>query len=286
MHQDLILLHAKGASLPPLGPQWALWKTCLREIAFGHKNLPFPKGKYEVFTGEEAYRFILEVVCGLRSPLIGETEVMGQFKEFLSKKEHSSGLQKMLQAILVDAKSVRHNHLSKLGSQSYGSLCRKHLHKIEEVHILGSGQLAEELLPWLSEQKKVFIRCRKPETVSRLEREFGNVSVESLEGPFLAPKSAIIVAAPLTSSEILAWVGPSRISMLLDLRGESKTDPVRTPQTVEKSVSLKDFYQSLENHQSHIQEKVEAARQDIQRLCNEKSRAAELRPFGWDDLCA
>jgi hypothetical protein len=37
----------------------------------------------EVFRGQQAYRFLLEVICGLNSPIVGKTAVMGQFKEFL-----------------------------------------------------------------------------------------------------------------------------------------------------------------------------------------------------------
>lgn len=284
MHHDLIILHGKGTSLPTIPSSWALWKTCLRQIAFGHRGLPLPEGQFEILDGEDAYRFCLEVVCGLKSPLVGETEVMGQFKEFIAKLEGHQALKKFLQTILADAKTIRHRHLLKLGSQSYGSLCRRHLQKVEEVHILGSGQLAEELLPWLSEQEKVFVRCRKPEAKSKLSSK--NVFVESMKGPFLAPRSAVIIAAPMTSEEIVKWIGSSLVGVVLDLRGESKTDPLDQIENVEKIISLRDFYRSLEVHQSQIQEKVEAARQDIQRLCIEKSRTAELRPFGWDDLCA
>ena len=32
----------------------------------------------------DAYRLLLEILCGLQSPMLGETQVMGQFKSFLS----------------------------------------------------------------------------------------------------------------------------------------------------------------------------------------------------------
>ena len=69
------------------------WQTCLRRILFLHSNdnraviEAAEVGKVvqptvEVFRGQEAYRFLLEVICGLNSPIVGETAVMGQFKEF------------------------------------------------------------------------------------------------------------------------------------------------------------------------------------------------------------
>ena len=69
------------------------WQTCLRRILFLNSSdnraviEAAEVGKatpptVEVFRGEEAYRFLLEVICGLNSPIVGETAVMGQFKEF------------------------------------------------------------------------------------------------------------------------------------------------------------------------------------------------------------
>src|SRR5438046_10434818 len=69
------------------------WQTCLRRILFLNSNdnraaIEAAEGgkavppTVEVFRGQEAYRFLLEVICGLNSPIVGETAVMGQFKEF------------------------------------------------------------------------------------------------------------------------------------------------------------------------------------------------------------
>src|ERR1043165_8205903 len=69
------------------------WQTCLRRILFLHANdsaaiiqsiqngeLRLPT--IEVFRGHDAYQFLLETICGYNSPIVGETAVMGQFKEF------------------------------------------------------------------------------------------------------------------------------------------------------------------------------------------------------------
>src|SRR3989475_6294583 len=68
------------------------WQTCLRRILFLNSNdnraviEAAEVGKavpptVEVFRAQEAYRFLLEVICGLNSPIVGETAVMGQFKK-------------------------------------------------------------------------------------------------------------------------------------------------------------------------------------------------------------
>ena len=64
------------------------WQTCLRRIQFLNRfensalieaaetdKLVPPT--VEVYRGNEAYGFLLEVICGLNSPLLGETAVMG-----------------------------------------------------------------------------------------------------------------------------------------------------------------------------------------------------------------
>jgi glutamyl-tRNA reductase len=284
MHQDLVLIHKRGAKLPPMPKGWSLWATCLRQIAIGQNGQPLPKGKFDVFVGEEAYAFCLEVVCGLHSPLAGETEVMGQFREFLSTFQGPQKLKRFLESILTDAKSIRHKHLSQLGSQSYGSLCRRHLQNIKELHVLGAGKLTKELLPWFSAQEKVIVHCRQPGRHKTLLKDFGNVEIASMAESKAMKNAAVVIAAPLTSNEINAWTNSLNLEKIIDLRGESKTDPLKGMKTA--VVSLKDFYESLESHQSQIQEKVEAARKSIHHLSSERTKTAELRPFGWDDLCA
>ena len=70
----------------------------------------------------EAYRLLLEILCGLRSPMVGETQVMGQFKAFLASldREHA-WVNRVGQRLLTDARDVRTRHLQGLGSRSYGS---------------------------------------------------------------------------------------------------------------------------------------------------------------------
>jgi len=292
MVQDLIVIHKKGGGLDGLEEPWVLWKTCLRQIAFGLRDYPVTTDiEAEIYRGEAAYIFALEVVCGLKSPLAGETEVMGQFRDLLAKLEVCApALKKILDQVLADSKTIRHKHLSKLGSQSYGSLSRKFLAEFKSLHILGAGQLTEELLPWFSDKATVFVHGRQIEKRKKLSRDFQYVQLAALDrqagqpGPTdSADGTALIVAAPMKAADIVKWVGQRQFTKILDLRGESRTDPITGLQGV---VSLKDFYQNLESHQAQIREKVDAAREEIVRISGEKGRAADVRPFGWDDICA
>ena len=78
------------------------WQTCLRRILFlnasDHAELirsleagEIVRPVVEVFRGQQAYEFLLEVICGLNSPIVGETAVMGQFKEFLQHANDEQG---------------------------------------------------------------------------------------------------------------------------------------------------------------------------------------------------
>src|SRR5262245_56244792 len=102
------------------------WKTCLRRILFLNTNEncalieaaesgQLLEPTVEVFRGQDAYRFLLEVICGLNSPIVGETAVMGQFKEFslhakFAKTPWGSFLRRLFSQVLLDAKRIRHNH--------------------------------------------------------------------------------------------------------------------------------------------------------------------------------
>src|SRR5260370_31905737 len=152
------------------------WRTCLRRILFIKKSenaaliaaaesdgvLGSP---VEIYRGEESYRFLLEVICGLNSALVGETAVLGQFRDFVANANLPGSpwgnfLRLLISNLLVDAKRVRHEHLQGLGSQSYGSLVRQHLKGVPSVALLGGGQLAREILPWLigKTQVRLFYR--------------------------------------------------------------------------------------------------------------------------------
>src|SRR6185436_7957636 len=169
------------------------WQTCLRRILFLNARdnqdiletietdglLP---PIVEVFRGQQAYRFLLEVICGLNSPIVGETAVMGQFKDFLQNAKFPNTswgnfLRRLATNLMIDAKSVRTRHLQSLGSQSYGSLVRQHVKGLPAVAVLGSGKLAREILPWLIGKTKVRVFCRNVERAESLRYEFPEIEL-------------------------------------------------------------------------------------------------------------
>jgi len=296
MLERIVLLHSQTSEAfakfdaSAHAASWLAWNTCLRSIRIGTEDESGFGSDLEVYRGAEAYRFCLEIVSGLHSPLVGETEVMGQFKEVVKRVERSAedaDLKKFVRAVLADAKTVRQAHLLNLGSQSYGSLTRKFLKQSRAIHVLGAGQLVEELLPWLKEFTAVEIFCRDPGKRRPLQDRFRNVRLLPFEGMDHEETegNALIVAAPIPAREILRWIREHghEFQTLLDLRGEAATDPIEDFEG--ETVGLGHLFSSVHENQARIRDVVERAKEEIHRLSLAQTRTVELHPFGWDDLC-
>src|ERR1051325_9388531 len=201
------------------------WQTCLRRILFRNKHDSAPTIQsiengdltmptVEVFRGQDAYRFLLETICGLNSPIVGETAVMGQFKEFLlgakfPKNHWVSFLRHLATNLMIDAKRIRHNHLQGIGSQSYGSIVRQQVKGIPAVAVLGAGKLAREMLPWLIGKTKVRVFYRNGQTGKDLagqdpEVEFDQSSDTDSTGEEIG--AGLVIAAPLQANQVERWM--------------------------------------------------------------------------------
>src|SRR5919109_355258 len=81
----IVNLRPNGSEPIPDGFTNLQWQTCLRRIVFLHRSEPrdfADKPGSQTYFGRDAYQFLLEVICGLHSPLVGENAVMGQFRQF------------------------------------------------------------------------------------------------------------------------------------------------------------------------------------------------------------
>lgn len=270
---------------------WQLWQTCMRQIAFLGPYEPIRSWQPgdEIYRGVEAYQFLLEVITGLRSSLKGETEIFGQFKIFIEAWESASqeGSQfnpEFLNQLLLDAKKIRTEALSHLGSQSYGSLARKWLAGMNEIHLVGAGQLTQEILPWIVKTKvKVSVHARDVDRARAQLKDFAQ-RVEFYH--FLAhPVSSggLILCAPVRADEIQKWMSDTRNYRVLDLRGESEVDPLHLNGPV---LSLKQAIQQMESNKKLIERKVQLAQTMIRECAKNWLEKQKIRPFGWDDLCA
>ena len=283
----LALIHrTPGAAPPPVDS--TAWRTCLREIHFlpGHR-IPFEPG---VVTDAEAYALLLEVVCGLRSPLIGETEVQAQFKEFLSSTtaRDDQWLRRLGQRVLGDAKRIRHKHLQGFGAHSYGRLAARHLVG-ERVAVIGTGALATQVVHVAPKTAIVDVWGRSSERALPTRPEGVNFSLLADAGPQAASRhqtTTLVVAAPIWSSDLDKVIRCySALTNAVDLRSEDQQTPILAPVQV---VLLDDLFADAARAEGNGSgaPRVRAAQADIQHLADAFAGSEEFRPFGWDDVCA
>ena len=278
------------------------WKTCLRRVLFlnraeNHALIEAAENQsqaaVEIYEQEDAPKFLLEVICGLNSPLVGETAVMGQFREFLAQTRFPNTtwgnyLRQLTSNLLTDAKRVRHDHLQGLGSQSYGSLVRQQVRGLPMVSVLGAGQLAREILPWLIGKTKVRVFYRSWDHAKELLNDYPEIELVKFSdaadggGP---DGMGLVIAAPLSAAAVEKWVSRqgSSFSKCLDLRGEAETDPLTFSFPV---IKLSELFDALRNDRQKLEGRVAAARAEIDRLSQRQMQQAQFRPFGWEDLCA
>src|SRR5947208_12073870 len=192
------------------------WQTCLRRILFlnshDHRELiqTLEAGNVippivEIVRAQDAYRFLLEVICGLNSPIVGETAVMGQFKEFLlnakfPKNSWGSFLRRLATNLMMDSKRIRHEHLQGIGSQSYGSLVRHHVKGMPAVAVLGAGKLAREILPWLIGKTSARLFYRNWQHAKDLLQGYPEIQLDQYsadDAGWQREKTGLVIAAPL-----------------------------------------------------------------------------------------
>jgi len=280
------------------------WQTCLRRILFLNRfensalieaaeKDSLGSGRVEVYRGRDAFGFLLEVICGLNSPLLGETAVMGQFKEFSSHARFPNTpwgwfLRQFTANVLIDAKRVRRDHLQGIGSQSYGSLVRQHVKGMPTVAVLGAGKLAREILPWLIGKTSARLFYRNWQHAKDLLPEYPEIQLDlysSEDAGWQQEETGLVIAAPLKAAEVESWVRSqsSSFSKCLDLRGDAATDPITLPIPV---IKLSELFDALRTERQRLAGRVEAARAEIKQLVQRQAHQAQFRPFGWEDLCA
>jgi glutamyl-tRNA reductase len=153
-------------------------KTCQRTLVLTLKMFPTIEESHRLndkIEGLYAYQYLLETICGLKSRLIGENEIVGQFKEAYQKFsaiDHvDSRLKMIIEKLFHDAKFIRSKYLIGLGQKTYASITRKHFISMAHaprVVVLGSGQLAQDVINQLKKKATVFISARDEKKVSDL----------------------------------------------------------------------------------------------------------------------
>lgn len=145
--------------------------TCQRRLEVASAEVSIQVGELESpspadsLQGRDAYQFLLEVITGLQSAVVAETNVSGQvrasweaFRASVQEATTSSprtmldALQPWVAALFADAALVRQRWLQGIGGTSYGTLARKLLAstRADRVLVIGSGDLARSVTPAFS----------------------------------------------------------------------------------------------------------------------------------------
>jgi glutamyl-tRNA reductase len=223
---------------------------------------------------------------------VGETQVMGQFKTFLSTLGAGHGpLRKTGQRLLSEARIISERHLRQLGSRSYGSATRKRVADCDRVVVIGTGALAEELMKFLAGEARPIDQWgrRPPAEIKiaagvRYRMVAGSEDPASIDTVISTAPTALVIAAPVPSVVVdnIARRYPN-LRKVVDLRAETDLGPLDVSAPV---VSLAELFAEIDAARRDSVSHIEAARAGVLRFSREYELRDELRPFGWDDLCA
>lgn len=279
MLKDFQVIHRrKPQAFPARNP--LIWETCLRSISFtaDPKHVDLRDGD-ELFVSHHAFQFILEIICGLHSPIVGETEVFGQFKNFAKEwQRHEPRRAALIQRFFADAKELRSRFLCGMGNQSYGGWLKRNL-RGDKVHIVGGGQLALEIAPHIQKSvDELTLHVRTPARVEVKGPRVAALAEKAFDG------GSLVIAAPVAAADIHAWLAGQTPLEIFDLRAESKHDPLTV--SCERIHALGDIFAEIEQTKARLLPIIDQVKREIATRGERLASEVVMRPQGWDDICA
>lgn len=304
MIDSLTVINLKAqASVRPSNGEVFVLKTCQRTLILGFGQLPFyhledQNDIRDMFNGDQAYIFLLETICGLKSEVLAEYEVVGQFKEayqeYANLPFRNTSTLTLLEKLFQDSKKIRTDHLTEIGQLSYAGIARKLVHsRMNEgdVLIAGSGTLSVDLIKLLKKKHRVFLTARNTERVTELCLEH---SLEMI--PWLSYdtyKKFDSIVNTIGSEEILfnenffhefsSRANASDSKLFIDLGSPSV---IKTHLSESDGVlRLEDIFRQSAKMNIEKMEKIRCAKDSIVRLCENRRQSFSMsHPFGWEEL--
>ena len=261
-------------------------RTCQRTVVlnydYNNDNLTDQCAKklIQSLEGDRAYHFLLEIICGLQSKLVGENEIVGQFKvayqEYVSQEYRNSKIMLILEKLFKDAKEIRTNYLLGISQKTYSSIARKHIksvHNAPQVLIVGSGQLAEDLINQFKKKIKVSITARNSEKVQELAQTHGIEIVpwsklkNLTNHPFIA--NTIGCSQTLYDQEFFeAWANNHDKRLFVDLGSPSS---VRSDFNYEQGLmKLDDIFKEGAVHEQYKKQKIQDAQHAMEGIVKKR----------------
>lgn len=269
-------------------------RTCQRTIVVSYVQRPFvshPLPLHEKAEGQDAYLYLLETICGLKSKLVGENEIVGQFKEayktFASHEARDSRLMVVLEKLFKDAKDIRTEHLIGIGQKTYAYLARRHFSgkmKQAPLLILGSGQLAEDLINQFKKRSPIILCARNHSRAQELAEQHGCTVLPWSERqtwkdyPFIA-NTIGFEGVLLDHAFFLNWADSHENRLMVDLGSPSclHTSLGRD----EGLLRLEDIFAEGALMEDQKRERIQLARQAMLDLVERRARWLEQKLVKW-----
>lgn len=262
------------------------WGTCLRSVIFTQSHGTSGDYPGDYYQGIDAYCFLLELICGLHSSLIGETEIVAQFKQFIQK--HPFALDhKVAHELLKESKSIRSHYLKGIGGQSYGSYTLNQSKHKDSIVFIGNGTLTTEILPIVKKFKgDLVIQARTPQKTSLLKGQFPTLKSEQLgHNCQLRDNSLVVVAAPMPNDSLNTHLSHCFVNTtVLDMRALGHHPPLQLPSHFVVQ-TLNEIFANIQSTQHKMASMAQRVREDIAMRGRKWHEQTLYRPFGWEDLC-
>lgn len=306
----VINLKANSDASPTKGDVFVL-KTCQRTLVMGIGEAPFLHLRSnalredvitDIFEGHDAYVFLLETICGLRSEVMAENEVVGQFKdayqEFTKCPDRNTHVMTILNKLFQDNKKIRTEHLTEIGQLTYAGIARKLIHSAVsdgDVLVLGSGTLAEDLIKLLKKKHNVYISARNSARVQELSKTYGLETIPWGEHdsyakfPFIVNTigASNILFDQLFFNKFFAKTNLGILSQQMKLFIDLGSPSVIETNLTEKDgvLRLEDIFRQSAKLNIEKMEKVNKAKSAILLLAQKRGAPVQSStPFDWEEL--
>ncbi len=274
-------------------------ETCQRTLIIGfniYQNANLEAAQH--YQEDQAYKFLLEVITGLQSKLVGEHEIVAQFKEaywaFQRQNYRNPLISSVMEKLFKDAKHIRSNYLTQIGQMSYASITRKCILKSgtsENILIIGSGKLAKELIKVLYKNSEIFIAARNQAAVNSLMEKHPKIKQLNWESKNSFHKFSKVINT-IGCDQILfnkeffeLWKDYNQKSthLFIDL---SNPSPVETSLSqTENVIRLKDIFEMTKQLNNKKKIQIDQAKLAIQEITNKRKLSYTLQfPYGWEEL--
>ena len=233
----------------------------------------------EIYSGADAYAFLLRLASGLESEILGETNILGQMKKAWS--EHSGERKRTLRLVVnrlfQDTKFIRSKYLQGIGSASYGGLLRRLLKDVSDpILLVGAGNLARSISPWLLDHELWLWNRGKPalERLSLMlaQKPGARFHVVTDELTRWRDAGAVVVCIPTDADQddarIASWLAGPKNRMLVHL-GCRRGSP-QSWNRINDLYYLDDFFELQRRQGRSTAARIASAREACARLAFER----------------